>query len=141
MLLRAHSSFRLPLRYSRKNSMKTPSTNSLYLIGLLAVLSLPASATVQILSVTPTPKSPQVIGTTITWTATASDTNAGTLTFQTYITAPGGTALMVRDFRPGTLSSSIWTSVPFTWLPAACTSMTSAGVDAFTCEPIEGVYS
>ena len=121
--------------------MKIPSANSLYLIGLLAALSVPASATVQILSMTPSPRSPQVIGTTITWTATASDTNAGPLTFRTYITPPGGTALMVRDFLPGTLKSSTWTSVPFTWLPAACTNMMSAGVDAFTCEPIEGVYS
>jgi len=121
--------------------MKIPSANSLYLIGLLAALSVPASATVQILSMTPSPASPQVIGTTITWTATASDTSAGPLTFRTYVTPPGGTALMVRDFLPGTLKSGTWTSVPFTWLPAACISMTSAGVDAFTCEPIEGVYT
>jgi hypothetical protein len=90
---------------------------------------VPASATVQILSVTPSPASPQVIGRTITWTATAVDTNTGPLTFRTYVTAPGGTALMVRDFLPGTHSGSTWTSVPFAWLPAACTNMMSAGVD------------
>ena len=48
---------------------------------------------------------------------------------------------MVRDFLPGTLKSSTWTSVPFTWLPTGCTNVMSAGVDAFTCEPVEGVYS
>jgi arylsulfate sulfotransferase len=121
--------------------MKIPSVNSLYVIGLLAALSMPASATVAILSLTPSPASPQVIGTTITWTATASDTHAGPLTFRTYITPPGGKALMVRDFLPGTLSSGTWTSVPFTWLPTACNNIMSAGVDAFTCAPIEGVYS
>jgi hypothetical protein len=121
--------------------MKISSTHSLCLVGLLAALAVPASAAVQIVSMTPSPKSPQVIGTTITWSVTATDTNAGPLTFEFYVTAPGGTALLVRAFNPGTLSASTWTSQPFTWLPTACTNVMSAGVDAFTCEPIEGVYS
>ena len=48
---------------------------------------------------------------------------------------------MVRDFNPGTLSASTWTSRPFNWLPTACSSVMSAGTNAFTCEPVEGVYS
>ena len=121
--------------------MKIPGPNFLCFIGLLAALSVPASATVQILSMTPSPKSPQVVGTTITWTATASDSHVGPLTFQFNVTAPGGSPFMARDFNPGTASSGTWTSQPFTWLPAACTNVMSSGVDAFTCDPIEGVYS
>jgi len=121
--------------------MKIPNINYLYLVGLLAALPVPASATVTILSMTPSPVSPQVIGTTITWTATASDTGTGPLNFRFYVTAPGGSPLMARDFLPGTLSSSTWTSQPFTWMPTACTNIRSAGVDAFTCAPIEGVFS
>src|ERR1700677_4562574 len=123
------------LRYWSKNSMKIPNINYLYLVGLLAALPVPASATVTILSMTPSPVSPQVIGTTITWTATASDTGTGPLNFRFYVTAPGGSPLMARDFLPGTLSSSTWTSQPCKWLPTACTNIRSAGVDAFTCAP------
>ena len=90
---------------------------------------------------TPSPTSPQVIGTTIVWSATASDSHAGPLTFQFNVTAPGGNTLMARDFNAGTLSSSTWTSQPFSWMPTACTNMMSAGVAAFTCAPMEGIYS
>src|ERR1700722_15481029 len=119
--------------------MKISSTNSFCLIGLLTALSVPASATVQILSIKASPAPPQKVGTTMAWTVTASDTNAGPLTFQFWVTAPGGAPLMVRDFNVGNLNASPWTAPPFTLLPAACTSMTSAGVDAFTCQPVEGV--
>jgi len=121
--------------------MKISSARSWYLIVFLAALSVPASATVQILSMTPSPVSPQVIGTVITWHSTATDTNAGPLAFRFNVTAPGGSAVMVKDFLPGKLNSGTWTSPTFTWMPTACTSIVSAGVDAFTCEPIEGVYS
>src|SRR5579863_8341604 len=121
--------------------MKISSVNPLYFIGLLAALSAPASATVQILSMAPSPAAPQVIGTVVTWSATASDTHAGPLTFRYYVTAPGGSPVMVKDFLPGILRSSTWTAQPFTWMPTACTNLMSAGTDAFTCEPIEGTYS
>jgi arylsulfate sulfotransferase len=125
--------------------MKIPSTHSfcftLCLMGLLAALSVPASATVQILSMTPSSESPQKIGTIINWTATAVDTHVGPLAFQFTVTAPGGSSFMVRDFNPGTFSSPTWTSQPFAWLPAACTNIPAGSGDAFTCEPIEGVYS
>jgi arylsulfate sulfotransferase len=121
--------------------MKISNVNPLYFIGLLAALSTPASATVQILSMAPSPAAPQVIGKVITWSATASDTHAGPLTFRYYVTAPGGNPLMVKDFLPGILRSGTWTAQPFTWMPTACTSIMSAGTDAFTCEPIEGTYS
>jgi len=110
-------------------------------ILLLLTSLVPASATVQILSMTPSPKSPQAIGKTIAWTVTASDTHVGPLTFQFYVTAPGGAPFMVRDFNVGTPNASTWTSPAFTWLPTACTSVNSSGLDELSCEPIEGIYS
>jgi hypothetical protein len=69
---------------------------------------------------TPSPKSPQLIGTPITWTATATDSNAGPLTFQFNVATPGGsfTNGLARDFNVGTLSSgTTWKSQPFVWTP------------------------
>jgi arylsulfate sulfotransferase len=83
----------------------------------LLFLCAPASATVAIVSFTPSLNSPAVIGTTITWTATATDSNAGPLTFQFNITPPNGTSRLVKDFNVGTLSSGTWTSQPFIWDP------------------------
>jgi len=95
---------------------------SLYLSGLLAVVGLlhtPLYATVTILSMTPSHASPQPIGTTVTWTVTATDTNPGPLTFQ-FSTAYGTNAFsMVLDFNTGTLASGIWTSRTFAWTTIA----------------------
>ena len=74
-----------------------------------------ANAAVQILSMTPSPASPQPIGTPITWTVTATDSGPGPLTFQFNVARGGGPFVMVRDFNVGTLSSSTWTSQPFVW--------------------------
>ncbi|MFN7998230.1 MAG: aryl-sulfate sulfotransferase [Bryobacteraceae bacterium] len=89
----------------------------LFLTTLLGLSSLPAFCAVAISSVTPSPASPQPIGTPITWTATATDSGAGPLTFQFSVTAPGGVSAIVADFNAGTLSSGIWTSQPFVWTP------------------------
>jgi arylsulfate sulfotransferase len=86
---------------------------------LLASLCVPAYATVQISSLAPSAKSPQVIGTSITWTAIATDSNSGPLTFQFNVAAPDGTFAMVQDFNVGTLSAGTWTSGPFVWTPTA----------------------
>jgi len=53
----------------------------------------------------------------MTWTATATDSNAGPLTFQFNVTPPGGTLIMVKDFNVGTLSGGAWTAQPFVWVP------------------------
>jgi arylsulfate sulfotransferase len=113
----------------------------LCLAGLFAGLCGPALAAIQVVSVRPSLPSPQVVGTSVTWTVTATDSNPGPLTFQFNVAPPGGAAAMARDFNVGTLSSGIWTSQPFVWNPASCTNVTlSSGVVALTCQPVEGVY-
>jgi len=97
--------------------MKITGTGLVCLIGLLAGMCVPACATVQILSFTPSVKAPRVIGTPITWTVTATDSNTGPLTFQFNVAAPKHTRVMARDFNVGTLSSGVWTSQPFVWVP------------------------
>jgi len=77
----------------------------------------PAYATVALVSFTPSAPSPELIGTTITWTATAADSNAGPLTFQFNVAPPGGKLALVKDFNVGTLSGTTWTSQPFLWMP------------------------
>src|ERR1044071_7418952 len=52
---------------------------------------------------------PQPVGTTITWTASASDTNSGTLEYQFSVQSPGGGFAVVRDFS---------TSDSFEWTPS-----------------------
>ena len=88
-------------------------------LGLLAGVSVPAFAMVGILSMTPSPGPPQVIGTSITWTVTATDTDPGPLTFQFNVAPPNGSLSLARDFNVGTLNSGAWTSQPFVWVPGA----------------------
>ena len=92
---------------------------SLYLSGLLAVFGLlhtPLYATVTILSMKPSVASPQPLGTTVTWTVTATDTNdAGALAFQFNLAYAARSFFLARDFNPGTLSGSTYTARPFVW--------------------------
>ena len=83
----------------------------------LVLSSVPAFATVKITAMTPSVASPQVIGTSIVWTVTASDSNAGPLTFQFNMASSGKALTLVKDFNVGTLSGKTWTSQPFTWTP------------------------
>src|SRR5580704_1703617 len=86
------------------------------IMGVFVVLS-PASATVQIQPAIPSLAAPQVIGTTINWTVTATDTDAGPLTFQFNVAAPGGILALVKDFNVGTYNSGTWTAQTFVWMP------------------------
>jgi arylsulfate sulfotransferase len=95
--------------------MKMPNKTMPFLVGLL--WSAPALATVTIVSLAPSPASPQPVGSTIAWTATATDSNTGPLTFQFNVTPPGGSLSMVQDFNVGTLSGGIWTAPSFVWVP------------------------
>ena len=91
---------------------------SVYLAGLLTVIGLvhtPLYATVTILSLAPSLASPQPLGTAVTWTATATDTNPGPLTFQFNVAFGQQAFSLVRDFDAGTLASGTWTSRPFAW--------------------------
>lgn len=87
------------------------------LLGLLAGVLTPAYAMVQITSLTPSLKSPQPIGTAITWTAIATDSNTGPLTFQFNVAIPGSSLALVKDYNVGTLSAGAWTAQPFVWTP------------------------
>lgn len=90
--------------------------NSLWLPAiLLAALVGPSNAAVQIVSLKPALKSPQPIGATINWTATATDTNAGPLTFQFNVTPPGGALTTIKQFNVGTLGSGTWKAQQFAW--------------------------
>ncbi|MGC9945346.1 MAG: aryl-sulfate sulfotransferase [Bryobacteraceae bacterium] len=97
--------------------MKISNKTLSFLASLLPMLSAPVYATVTIVSLKPSHASPQPIGTSVTWTATATDSNAGPLTFQFNITPPGGSLTMVEDFNAGTLSGATWTSPAFVWVP------------------------
>jgi hypothetical protein len=85
------------------------------LAALLAALAAPANATVSIAALKPTPASPQKIGATVAWTATATDTNSGPLTFQFNVAPPNGTLATVKQFNVGTLSGGAWKSQVFSW--------------------------
>jgi hypothetical protein len=87
------------------------------LVALAAALCAPARAAVSISSMQPSVSSPQAIGAVIVWTVKATDTNPGPLTFRFNVTSPGGTAAIVKDYNAGTLSSGVWTSLPFSWSP------------------------
>jgi len=62
--------------------MATSQSAALLLWGLLARVAPAAQASVQIVSLTPSVKSPQPLGTAVTWTATAKNSNSSQLTFQ-----------------------------------------------------------
>lgn len=51
--------------------------SALYIAGLIATLGAPAYATVAVSSLTSSVSSPQLLGTSVTWTATGTDTGAG----------------------------------------------------------------
>ncbi|HEX8189231.1 MAG TPA: aryl-sulfate sulfotransferase, partial [Pyrinomonadaceae bacterium] len=68
-----------------------------------------AHAAVVVQQLTPSPTSPRPVGTTITWTATATDTNPGGFEYQFSVRPPGGDYVIVRDF---TASNS------FKWTPS-----------------------
>jgi hypothetical protein len=87
------------------------------IIVLFCAVCAPVFASVSIVSFNPSSQSPQPIGKTISWTATATDTGAGPLTFQFNVALPRGSLALVKDFNVGTLSSGTWTAVPFVWVP------------------------
>jgi len=84
-------------------------------VVVMAVLCAPAGATVKITSLRPTLASPQAIGATVGWTAMATDTNAGPLTFQFNVGPPAGILATVKNFNAGTQSGGVWKSQAFAW--------------------------
>jgi arylsulfate sulfotransferase len=87
-------------------------------LAVLGFAGVPAWATVQISYLKPSQAAPQKIGATIVWTAAATDSNSGTLTFQFNLEVPGATSFtMVKDFNTGTQHTAAWTAQPFVWTP------------------------
>ena len=65
-----------------------------------------SGATIQV-TLASSPASPQPVGTTITWTATISDTASGGHEYQYSVAPSGGPAAVVRDYHP--VTSFPWT--------------------------------
>ncbi len=62
-----------------------------------AFLVMPLSASITV-SLTSSVSSPQLVGTTITWTATGSDTSPGTLDYRFSVSPKGGAYQILQDF-------------------------------------------
>jgi arylsulfate sulfotransferase len=111
------------------------------MLVMLAALVAPAYATVTITLVRHSLPSGQLIGTSVTWTAKATDSNPGPLTFEFDVTPPGKPSYTAKAFNVGTLKAGTWTSQAFVWNPTYCSFVAQpSGVSAYTCNPIAGVY-
>ncbi|HTT65932.1 MAG TPA: aryl-sulfate sulfotransferase [Bryobacteraceae bacterium] len=95
--------------------MKMRSSGLWLATAVLLGLCAPARAAVHMVALRPTLASPQSIGATVGWTATATDTNVGPLTFQFSVAPPGGAFMMTRNFNVGTLSGGTWKSLAYPW--------------------------
>ena len=102
----------------------------LSLAALSTTLCVPTYGRVAIRLLHPSAASPQAIGTPVTWTARATDSGAGPLTFQFSVQSPGGSFLVVRDFNVGSKGSKLWTS-PALDSPTACVPNNAA--DRIAC--------
>lgn len=94
-----------------------PNKTLSFRIALMVVLAAPGFAGVTLTAIKQSHASPEPIGKTITFTATATDTSAGPVAFQYNITPPNGSQLMIKDFNLGTLSGGTWTAPSFVWVP------------------------
>ena len=92
-------------------------TSPLLLLAALFISAAPSFATVAITAMTPSVPSPQVIGASIVWTVTATDTNHGQLTFKFNMAPVGKPIAMVKDFNVGTYKAGVYTAQPFAWVP------------------------
>ena len=79
----------------KRHSWKCLLSPVLLAIALGTPLSSSATPTV---TLAPSLPSPQPVGTVITWTATAKDTDAGTLMYAFNVGPQGGTLALVRDY-------------------------------------------
>jgi len=91
----------------------------LFACALLGTCHAPLYATIQIQSLTPSVGSPQPLGSDVAWVASATDSNAGPLTFQFNVASPNGAFRVVQDFNIGTQSATAWTSQSFVWTSIA----------------------
>ncbi len=80
-----------------------------------ALSCLPLGAAVTITGFSASPPSPAPLGTPITLSVTATDTNAGPLTFQFSTALAQRPLSIVRDFNVGALANGVWTNQPVSW--------------------------
>lgn len=85
----------------------------LVLIAAFSTASMHAA--INITSFLPSLASPQAVGTAITWTAIATDSNPNLIAFQYSVAFGSGSFSIVRDFYPGTGHSGSRTGPLFTW--------------------------
>ena len=84
--------------------------------ALTAVLScISLHATVTIKSIIPSMRSPQPLGTPISFAVTATDTNPGPLTFQFSAGQTESNLGVIRNFNIGTKTGGLWSPQPFSW--------------------------
>jgi hypothetical protein len=76
------------------------------LAASFALSSERAHAAVEV-QLSPSSSSPQPVGSTVVWTAAATDTNPGTFDYRFSVRPPGGVYAVVRDFAPS--NSFEWT--------------------------------
>ena len=72
-----------------------------FMAALLLSLALPGGrvrAAVQVQQLSPSVSSPQPVGTTVVWTASATDTSSGDLVYRFSVQPPSGDFAVVRDF-------------------------------------------
>jgi hypothetical protein len=97
---------------------------------LTCTLSMPAYGSLSV-TLNPSPASPQPVGSTIQWTATATDSQAGTLLYQWQISQPGKPFYVVRDYYNSNVFS--WTpteSEGFYWVQVTVQNQTTSEVSS-----------
>src|ERR1700733_807374 len=77
-------------------------------VWFLALTMAGAAYGAPTVSLSPSPASPQRVGTQIQWTATGSDSQPGTLVYRWQVSVGGGTSYIVRDY---------YSSNVFSWDP------------------------
>jgi hypothetical protein len=90
-------------------------------VAVFALSSVPAHAAVVVQQLSPSLSSPRPVGTTVTWTAAATDTNPGAFEYQFSVRLSGGVYTVVRDFA---------TSNSFKWTPSEREGSFDIQVDA-----------
>ena len=90
----------------RRTQGRTAATWAGALTGLILLTAHPAFCVPTIASLTPSLASPQTVGTTITWTAAASD-GTNPLWYRFSAATPGGSFSIFRDYQ--SVNSFVWT--------------------------------
>lgn len=85
----------------------------------VALSSAGLQASVAVQSFAASMRSPQHVGTPVSFNVTASDTSPGPLTFQFSVSYSGGKFDVIRNFNIGSKAAGVWTAQPFSWASIA----------------------